>query len=309
MPKTYASTYLYSRYPEYEKKLFEFVMKEQVNKNADGFADIKYEIKKRQISNSLIRVFESSNVILINEYSLPRPFKVFTAKDIKFDKKVKAFIDCSGLIYKNDNGVFVSNNIDYIIAYLVSAMNALIYHYNETKIVNNSNISEDGARCFSSLFTHVVDYISKISIMGNARDKCVYLSSMYYLVNILGKDKDDSRTKVIARRISGLSEREEDIINLQLNDNTYTNIKFFVDNIIDVLKLNNLTLDLVVDKWMYLYGYGTVFALEIYPAFASMITDAYVGCYINNQKTIEKIAGRNVVDFIKSILRIGDGTL
>ena len=42
---------------------------------------------------------------------------------------------------------------------------------------------------------------------------------------------------------------------------------------------------------MYIYGTGTVFALELLPSFSNMLTDAYVGAYINNQKTIEKIAG------------------
>ena len=58
---------------------------------------------------------------------------------------------------------------------------------------------------------------------------------------------------------------------------------------------------------MYIYGIGTAFALEFFPAFSAMLTDAYVGCYINNQKTIEKIVGRDMTEYTKTILRIGDG--
>ena len=56
---------------------------------------------------------------------------------------------------------------------------------------------------------------------------------------------------------------------------------------------------------MYKYGPGTVFALELFPAFATMLTDAYVGAYINNQKSIEKIAGPSMVEFTKALLSIG----
>ena len=56
---------------------------------------------------------------------------------------------------------------------------------------------------------------------------------------------------------------------------------------------------------MSIYGTGTVFALEIFPAFASMLTDAYVGAYLNNQKTIEKITNTSMIEFTKTLLSIG----
>ena len=36
-----------------------------------------------------------------------------------------------------------------------------------------------------------------------------------------------------------------------------------------------------------------------------MMTNAYVGCYLNNQKTIEKLVGKEMVDFSNTVLRIG----
>jgi hypothetical protein len=56
---------------------------------------------------------------------------------------------------------------------------------------------------------------------------------------------------------------------------------------------------------MTVYGTGTIFGLEIFPAFASMLTDTYVGAYLNNQKTIEKIAGSSMIEFTKVLLSIG----
>ena len=35
------------------------------------------------------------------------------------------------------------------------------------------------------------------------------------------------------------------------------------------------------------------------------MTDAYIGAYINNQKTIEKVAKQNMVDFSKLLIKIG----
>ena len=83
------------------------------------------------------------------------------------------------------------------------------------------------------------------------------------------------------------------------------NIKFFVETLANVLRQSKLTIDTVVEKWLFLYGPGTVFGMELFPAFSAMLTDCYIGAYVNNQKTIEKVAGQHMVQFCKSILQIG----
>lgn len=312
MAKTYAATYLYTQYSEYDKQIFNFIMSgTEIDKDAPDFDDIKYEVKKRQVSNSLIKILNSKEVVLLtNKIPLSKAFKVFCAKDIKGPKKtkMKVFIDCSNIISKDSNtGKYVckGSSIDIFISYLVSAMHTYIYYADEARMTTNSHVRTVGATAFSQLFTHTIDYLCKISSMPSVKAKCVYLSTLYYLGNILGNDYTSDRCKKIAKKISGLSEREAGIVDIQLKSESMTNIKFFVETVASILRLNKLTLDLVVEKWMTIYGTGTVFALELYPAFASMITDAYVGAYVNNQKTIEKVTGTSMTEFTKTLLSIG----
>ena len=56
---------------------------------------------------------------------------------------------------------------------------------------------------------------------------------------------------------------------------------------------------------MKAFGTGTIFALEFFPAFSAMMTNTYVGGYLDQQMTIEKIAGNSMVSFTKTILQIG----
>lgn len=303
LAKNYSNTYLYNLV-NHEDKLFNLIMSaERIDKNDPSFDDIKYEVKKRQVSNSLVKVLESPNVILIlSPQPAPKAFKVITARDVKGDNKLKVFIECD--VIKKIDGVYRCNNVDILVAYLVSALNSFIYYIDPKRLIMRDEINNAGAKCFSSLFTHIIDYLYKVSTTPSTRDKCVYMSSLYYIKNILCKDITDS-VKTMCRRISGISEREEEIIWLQLDDEDFLNIKKFIDKIANVLKLPKLTIDIFVEKWLYLYGVGTQFALELYPAFATMITNVYVGCYLNNQKTIEKIVGRNMVDFTTTILRVG----
>lgn len=311
MSKTLADTFLFRKYGEYEKNLIDAIMKgEVIDKKVDGFDDIIYDVKKRQISTAVIKVLSSDNVILLTPPNpLPKSLKVFVAKDIKSDRKLKVFIDCTGLITKTDKGNYICTNIDMLISHLVNAMNSLIYYADEKRIVMNNTIIQSGADAFSKLFTFVVDHLFKISSVPSIKNKCVYLTAMYYMVNLLGKDDDNESIRSIAKKLSGISDREEDIIKYQLDKNSFLNIKYFVETLSDVLKFDKLTLDVVVEKWMYLYGTGTVFALELYPNFAAMLTDTYVGCYINNQKTIEKVTGDSMVIFSKGVLDIGADSL
>lgn len=313
MAKLLNNSYIYNKFPQYEKTLFMALNNANVvDKDSESFNDIKYEVKKRQISNNLIKVLESPSVVLLYEIgvALPKQFKVFVAKDIKHGSNVhKVYIDCSNLIYTNGGEYRFTNpgkSIEILIAYLVEAMSCLLYYKDEKRIMHHSDIMKYGADCFAKLFSSVVDYIYKISVNGNTKARCMYLAAMYYLVNILGNEINDGCRR-IAKNISGLSDREEEIIEMQITQNTFANIKTFVESCGDILKLNNMTLDIIVDKWMKLYGVGTVLALELFTCFAGMISAVYIGCYINQQKAIEKICGRSMIEFTKAILLAGEG--
>lgn len=303
--KSYSSTYLYGKYNEYEKNIFKFIMNGlPVDKTDETFDDIRYEVKKRQVSNSLVKVLDSKKVILMIETeSLPKAFKVVAAKDVKADNQLKIFIDCTDII-TNDNG-YKCNRIDVLISRLVAAMVNMIYFADPKRITGNTALTKTGAKGFALLFNYVIDYLFKIGTMSGAKEKCMYLASMYYQVGILGKEIDSGSVGTVARTISGISEREADIIKLNIKTNSFDNIKNFIMTCSDALKIDKLTIDLFMEKWMYLYGTSTLFAVEMFPAFSALMTDAYVGAYINNQKTIEKVANTQMVEFTKIILNIG----
>ena len=312
MAKTYAATYLYGQYSEYEKQTLAFMMNSsEIDKDTEDFEDIKYEVKKRQVSNSLVKVLESKDVILLtNDIPLSKAFKVFCARDLKGPNKskMKVFIDCSNIIKKDSKtGRYVckGNNIDIFISYLVSAMITKIYYSSEGIITSNSKIKTIGAKAFALLFIHVVDYACKINTMPANKSKCLYLTSLYYLSNLIGEDSTSDRCRSIAKKVSGLSDRDAGIIDIQLKSDSFLNIKYFAETLSEILRLNKLTLDVIVERWMTIYGTGTVFALELFPAFSNMVTDAYVGAYLNNQKTIEKVLGTSMTEFTKTLLSIG----
>lgn len=309
MAKTLGDTYLFHKY-DYNKKLLEYIMaNDEIDAKSDEFADVMFDIKRQNIGVSITNVAESNNIkLMYGNYRLPGYFKVFAAKDIKGkdNKATKVYIDCTDL-FRIEGGKYNCRSVDILISYLVNAMTTLIYHADERRILSNSDLTLNGAAAYATLFTHVIDYVFKISVNPELKAKCKYLAAMFYCEYVLGKEESPSVT-AIARKVAGITEREERVININCDVDSYKDLDHFILTINKVLK-TNLTLDILVDKWMFIYGPSTVFGLEYFPSFAAMLTDAYCGGYINNQKTIEKIVGKEMVSFTKGIFTIGASAL
>jgi hypothetical protein len=91
-----------------------------------------------------------------------------------------------------------------------------------------------------------------------------------------------------------------------MGPNPFKNIYTFVEALAKVLRIEGqLKLDNVIEKWGWVYGSGTQYGTELYTSFASILTNAYVGSYINNQKTIEKVLGRTLVEFTNALFKVG----
>lgn len=311
MPKTYNNTYIYTKFP-YEDRIFNFLIKaDRIDKESTKFDDIKYEFKKRQIDASLLKVLMSKNVILLTDSingSLNTQFRVICARDPKFKSNTdyKIFIDCTGLIIPDKSGNYACRHIDILISHVLNGMVTMIYHKAENQILS-TNLVKQSMAAFSALFTHVIDYMTKISITPSVKAKCQFLACAYFIENILDKDFNDNY-KVMSKSIVDLSEREQEMILHSCSESCFDNIKNFITELSAVIKTPNLKIDNVVDKWMYLYGSNSVFALEYYPALSAMLTDAYCGAFLNNQKTIEKVVGNTLVSYTKDIMAKG-GTL
>ena len=309
MSKLFSDTYLYRKYPEYDKKMFEFIMgAERIDVNSEAFEDIMIDIKHRKVNDALIKVLKSDNVIIGIKpgKALPKAFKVFVAKDVREDKKLKTFIDVSDCVFMK-NGVYVCNHIDWIISYLINAMTSYIYAMLETKFTNNSSIIKYGGDAFVRCFSYIIDRIYKISTVQSLRKKVEYVAALYYQINILGKDysKNFDSIKTTAMRISKIDTKDANIVDILLNDSCFLDIELFTENLARMFKFKDLSVSLILEKWMSAFGTGTIFALEFFPAFSMMMTNTYIGGYIDQQNSIEKIAGPSLVEFSKTILQIG----
>ena len=258
MGKTYADSYLYSKYPNYQKSIMEFLLKgERLDPNGQDFADIVYEFKHRQIADYLYKILKSPKLVLVTAANpLPKPLKVLAAKDPKDKQAYKVFVDVSGLVVKKD-GIYHCADIDILIAHLVNAMVCMAYTM-QPQLILSQKIQILGMQNFAILFTHVIDYLLKVSLDPTVKARVQMMACMYFAENMIGVGYD--KLRYAARQFSGLSEREENILELYKDETSFTNIKTFIDYVGKALKKPNLTVDTFIDRWMMLYGTSTPFA-------------------------------------------------
>lgn len=319
--KSYSDAYLYSKYPLYNKKLTDAIMQDPIiDKSTDAFADVEHEIKRTRVSDGLVRILKSANVVLLDcDDPLPKAFKVFCARDFKSpDKRIKVFIDCSGVITKAKTSSALMVDEMKLVSYLVDAAICMVYHKQYSKIQRQNSIVVGAATCFAKCFTFVIDYITKVSIQETSKAKVLYLSATYFLQGVMGFDDDKSHP--IAKKIAEISDREADMLNLLMDKasrvkdvsnrdtDPYANIKSFVNALREVMHFNSnsVTLDTVVERWMTQYGVGTVLGMEYFPAFSAMMTDCYNGAYLNNQRSIESVCKVDMVKYAKDVIAMID---
>ncbi len=286
----------------------------RVDKTNASFEDIRYEVSHQQVTSTLMTMLNKNNIILlIGERPLPRSLKVFLAADPKDPNRAgKIFIDVTEIIIYENNAYSMNRKFGIIlVSYLLSAMNILIYHVQPDRMVGNATVMKYSTEAFAKLFAYIIDYL-RIGGVDLVRQKCLYMAAWYWSVSVIGYQRDSESTLVRAKKISGLDDQNIKRIEYSIDhmrDNMFDNISTFVKTLQVLLKTEKLTLDAVVNKWMFLLGTGTQYGLELYESFASICIYAFTGSYLNNQNTIDKIAGPEMIEFVKAIMKVGSDSI
>lgn len=311
-PKNFSQCYLYgltnSEGDVVEKNLFEFLMTAQrINVADQSFRVILNELKGRVNNAIVIRMLQQGNVVLaIAKKEVPASFKVMAAKDPKDGRKEKIFVDVTGLI-TYQNGFFVCKEIDRLATYMLGVMTYQIYTKDPNKLIRNGAIQKYSISSFVKMFGAELDYLRLTGYINN-RNRIQYIAGVYFGVSVMGLDISAARktaTSVVAT-IGQFNTTEAKSADYYYEDDELKNINTFITSLAKTFKLEGLTTDIFVDRWIYLYGKGSHFGLELYPVFLNTVIYAYSGTYLNNMKRIESVLGRDMIDLTNSVIKIGN---
>ena len=252
--KNYNAAYIYNLY-NYRELLIKAINEgERIDPASPKFENVAFAVKQRQTTSVLVDVMKSQSIILIKlPKALPLAFNVFSAKDSKKDGKMKVFIDVTDTISEKD-GFYTSKNIDRFVAQLVAAMTYRIYYGDPKRITSNQSLVLHSTQAFTDMFCYILDYL-RISGFKENRDRIRFLIATYYLVGMMWKDAGTS-TLNTAMKVSGIDKRQADIVDMFLTkpEEQLKDINSFINFLAKSFKLNDLTTELFLDKFVYLYG-------------------------------------------------------
>ena len=321
--KKFSDSYLYQK-ADYGKEIFNYLMEaEKVDKQSDGFNDILYDVKRQATTPAIIKVLLSNKIeLLIDKKGMSHAFKVLYAKDIRNNKKDehKVYIDCTGII-SHDNGVYRCTKIGTLISYLITAMTYVIYYNDKASksILSNVALIQSGSEAFVDMMLYVLGYLKVPVTYSDNKERMSFVLSEYFQYCIVGRDNSDGVYNV-AKKVSGIKEAKTcDYLHTLFNttfDEGHCDIKKFIAEFARVFmgqedgvpmpkNRTPLTVDVFIQRWMYAYGPSTYLALELFVPFSQMITDCYIGAFLNQQNTIEKVAGKSIITFSNELLKIG----
>lgn len=307
--KTFDNSYFFTQFGEmdkHHKNITEFIIGSQriENKNDNAFKGILEDIKRSQKTSVLYSILIRDDVVIcMNKVEMPRAFKVFAAKDLKTDRSTKVFIDATGLISMANNGYYVCKKPDVFATYLFEALGWLLYNNDTMKIMNDSTVTINGTYSFAALCDYLIGYFRFFGYQEN-RQKVIYLCSLYYLIHIMGKD-NDLYTQGLAAKVANITPSLASAYRLYYKEDTFKDIHTFITNLANVFKFKGLNTEVFVAKWIYLYGEGTQYACELFTSFCNLMIATYCGVYIVNQKKVESLCAKYMVNFVNAIMKLG----
>ena len=309
VPKLYTDSYIYSKYATYGEKMYKSVLNgERVDPNSPEFIPVIDELKRRRVEPFILKVLQSpKTVILVEKFKsdLPKAFKSFIFKDVRTDGSIKLFLDLTECV-KFKDGEYRVTNVDWINATVFSGTITYGYFMVPTKFINNATIVNEGCGIFVNCLSYIYDRLYKISSVRQLKSRLEYFFALYYLVCICHRDIDRQYDSIVATaiKITRIESRDANYVNALMNESDFTNIDTFTAAVARLFTFRDLTTDVIVGMWMKCFGSGTVFGLELFNALCIMMTNTYCGGYIDQQMTIEKVAGQRISTFVKGLIQI-----
>ena len=289
--KKYSDTYLYTA-DVYETKLVKYITtSELLDKNSDKFIDIM-NMFKNTYPRWMFKFINSDKLQFLIPDKHVRVNKSFNGFACVKDKELIAFVNAYilGIHIKTNKFVISSTDEAILKGYVVSAFTSYTYLRQPSIFTKNSVIVNEGSEVFTNFFTYILHYMYKIKAVPKLDESVRYMVKMYYFVNLLGYDIN--KATQLANKKTKLTSLEIELLNAD-DEAVYENINTFITKVIAQMDLmGKITTAAFIEKWIALFGNGTEFALEMLPAFLTMLTNHYVSSYATNINLVQNVMGR-----------------
>lgn len=255
------------------------------------------------LKNKTLADFKNKRVLIINnrkDYRLPTNIPCFL---INSGNKIACVVNVSNYTTIRKSGEV---NIDYKVLYsLMQGGTILTKCYEKFQLMKNKgNIIKLGSALYAILFNKVISKMFTLNVTPAKSDIMIFLSSMFFITNMLGRDEDSLEDINIRYALDNCKNSSklviEDIIREFDFKKDMKDFNTFIQAIADkVPGLENLSIKRFTEEYMKSFGPLMLFSLEFLPTFIFNLGCVQVGSNLNNQYSIENLLGKEINTFIK----------
>lgn len=257
------------------------------------------------LKNKVMEDFKSGRVKLIyndKNYKLPSTIPCFLMNN---GQAILCLTNLSNYMRQNKNGEYI---IDSKTLYSYMQMGSIVclcyskYNY----IKNKVNIIKLGSFMYSKMFTKVISKMFTLSITPAKIDTITFLSSMFFITNLLGRDEESTEEMNKKYAIDNCSKMNQLVISdytKQFDINDYKDLDTFIKAIGERIPgLEDIDTRAFVDNYLQNYGPSMLFGIEYLPYFLGNLAYVQVGGMLNEQNKIENLLGtRDMNELFKAL--------
>jgi len=173
-------------------------------------------------------------------------------------------------------------------------------------IDRSTTLIKNVATAYSRLFTKCIDKTYPIGANIDKYNVSIFLSAVFCIVVMFNRTIEDACNIVFSSGLCNRSEIESDCSLLKEDKLVFTNITEFLEiynyEFSDYIKEGTLTLRMIVNIYVKMYGANSYFSLEHGATFLNMILSVNIGLY--NDKFISKSIKSQVDNINESLVNI-----
>ena len=169
-----------------------------------------------------------------------------------------------------------------------------------------SNIIKYGSIIYSELFSKMMNKMFTLSINPAKNDIIIFLSSLFFIQNMLGRDSEsleEMNIKYAADNCKGNTRR---VLDDYIDKFDFKKDLADFDTFINAMAKNipgceDLTTKSFTEQFMLSYGANMLMSLEYLPTFIHNLACVEVGSFLNNQNYIENQTGKFIESFLAEL--------
>lgn len=263
--------------------------------------NFKYPLKYKVLS-----AFEEGTIQLMfgTNSKLPTCMPFFLTKTTGGRVVAIVSIDIYGSYDEETNSVKIDTKKLYCM--MESAYLAILCYKHSGELSNKATILSKGSDIYSLMFTRVLNKKYSLNIDKSKMHKVILLSSMFYLVNILGLPMNDLVFNYAIKNCQNGNKYTLQQTADLFNEEDFENLEVFIKALTRPsvgLNLKDLTVRNYLEGFIGMYETSALLSLESFPYFLYNVMSVTNGAYINNQYIMEDIVGNNGAKIYTELLK------